>query len=97
MLAEPREVRQPGRHVLETQVLQLDAGGREALDTFLEELKGQVGLVPRQRNDTIKYYALGSKVSNKCSEESLALNELFVRTDRWTDKVICRRSLCAIK
>lgn len=29
-------------------MLELDAGGGEALDTLLQELKGQVGLVPGQ-------------------------------------------------
>jgi len=41
----PCEVRQPWSHVLQTQMLHLDVGSSEALNTLLEELQGEVWLV----------------------------------------------------
>ena len=46
--SRPGQVRQPRRHVLQTQMLHLDVGSSEALNTFLEELEGEVRLVGRQ-------------------------------------------------
>ena len=42
------EVGQPGRHVLETQMLHLDVGAAEALNALLQKLERQVRFVARQ-------------------------------------------------
>ena len=44
----PGEVGQPGRHVLEAEMLHLNVGCSEALDALLQELQREVWLVGRQ-------------------------------------------------
>ena len=46
--AIPREIRQPGRHVFETQMFHLNVRVVESLDTFFKELQRQMRFVLRE-------------------------------------------------